>query len=146
MLKEFRDFIARGNVLDLAIAVLIGAAFGGVVESFTKDILTPVIGAFGKVDFTNIYVALSGPHYPTLAEAKAHNVSTLNLGVFLNAVINFIIVAFVLFLVMKGANALMRKKEIAEEVTTKTCPFCATDIPLAARRCPACTSALDAAV
>ena len=76
MLKEFRDFIARGNVLDLAIAVLIGAAFGSVVESFTKDILTPVIGAFGKVDFSNIYVPLGGPHYPTLAEAKAHRSSS----------------------------------------------------------------------
>lgn len=142
MLKEFRDFIARGNVLDLAIAVLIGAAFGSVVESFTKDILTPIIGAFGKVDFTNIYVALSGEHYATLAEAKAHNVSTLNIGVFLNALINFVIVAFVLFLVMKAANSLMKKKEAA---TTKPCPFCATDIPIPATRCPACTSELGAA-
>jgi large conductance mechanosensitive channel len=142
MLKEFRDFIARGNVLDLAIAVLIGAAFGAVVESFTKDILTPIIGAFAKVDFTNIYVALSGPHYPTLAEAQKNGVATLNIGLFLNAVISFLIVAFVLFLVMKAANKLMRRQEA---VTTKPCPFCATDIPLAATRCPACTSELGPA-
>jgi len=142
MLKEFREFIARGNVLDLAVAVLIGAAFGAVVESFTKDILTPLIGAIGNVDFSNIYIALSGRHYPTLAEAKANNVATLNIGLFLNAIISFLIVAFVLFLVMKAVNKLMRRNE---EATTKPCPFCATDIPLAATRCPACTSELGPA-
>jgi large conductance mechanosensitive channel len=141
MLREFKEFVARGNVLDLAIAVLIGAAFGAVVESFTKDILTPIIGALGKVDFSNIYVALSGEHYPTLAEAKAHGVSTMNIGLFLNAIISFLIVAFVLFLVMKAANKIMKSGAPG----TKACPYCATDIPLAATRCPACTSDLGVA-
>jgi large conductance mechanosensitive channel len=138
MLKEFRDFIARGSVLDLAIAVLIGVAFGAVVESFNKDIHTPLIGALGKVDFSNIYIPLGGPHYPTLAEAKAHNVATMNIGLFLNAIISFLIVAFVLFLVMKMANRFMK----AAAPATKPCPFCATEIPILATRCPACTSEL----
>ncbi|HEY3267536.1 MAG TPA: large conductance mechanosensitive channel protein MscL [Armatimonadota bacterium] len=140
MFREFRDFIARGNVLDLAIAVLIGAAFGKIVTSFTQDILTPLIGAVGKVDFSNIYVALSGTHYATLAEAKAHNVATLNVGLFLNAVFDFLIVAWVLFLIVKAANKVRKPAEAPAAAPTKDCPFCLTAIPEAATRCPACTS------
>ncbi len=147
MFKEFKTFIARGNVLDLAVGIVIGAAFGAIVTSFVNDVLMPPIGLLLKgVDFSNLFVVMKGalPEGATLAEAKAiKGVVTLNYGLFLNAVINFLIVAFAVFLVVKAANKMMPKPAPAPEpAKTKTCPYCAMDVPLAATRCPHCTSAL----
>ena len=144
MLKEFKQFIARGNVLDLAIGVIIGAAFGKIVASVVNDLLMPIIGlAMGKIDFANLFVALNGQHYDTLADAKKAAAPTLNYGVFINTVIEFVIVAFVIFLIVKQVNRLMKKPEPPPApVTTKDCPQCCTSIPLAAKRCPNCTTVL----
>jgi large conductance mechanosensitive channel len=141
MFKEFRNFIMRGNVLDLAVAVIIGAAFGKIVSSLVNDILMPPLGlALKNVDFSNLFFDVSGGHYATLAQAKAAGDATINYGLFLNNVIDFLIVAFVIFLVIRAANKL--KREPAPAPTTKECPFCHTSIPLAATRCPNCTSTL----
>ncbi len=140
MIKEFRDFIARGNVLDLAVAVVIGAAFGKIVTSFVEDILMPPIGMLlGKVDFSDLFVNLSGTAYPSVEAAKAAGAPTINYGLFLNTLINFLIVAFAIFLIVKQVNRFKKEKEIA----VKDCPVCATEIPLKARRCPNCTTDLD---
>jgi len=142
MIKEFREFVMRGNVLDLAIAVIIGGAFGKIVTSFVNDVLMPPIGLLlGGVDFTNLFIALDGNLYESLEAAKAAGAATINYGVFLNTVIDFIIVAFVIFLIVKSANK-MRKPAPAAEPTTKDCPYCFTTIPLKATRCPNCTSQL----
>ncbi len=143
MFKEFREFIMRGNVLDLAVAVIIGAAFGKIVTSLVNDILMPPLGlALKNVDFTNLFLDLSGGHHATLAEAKAAGDATLGYGVFLNNVIDFLIVAFVIFLVVRQANKL-KKAPAPAAPTTKECAFCHTSIPLAATRCPNCTSTLS---
>jgi large conductance mechanosensitive channel len=145
MLTEFKKFIMRGNVLDLAIGVIIGAAFGKIVASMVNDLLMPVIGlALGKVDFSNLFIVLSAgkdglDHYATLADAKKAAAPVFAYGLFLNVVIEFLIVAFVIFLVVKAANK-MQKPAPATAPTTKPCPECTTEIPLAAKRCPACTS------
>ena len=141
MFKEFRNFIMRGNVLDLAVAVIIGAAFGKIVASLVNDILMPPLGlALKNVDFSNLFIDVSGGHYATLAQAKAAGDATINYGLFLNNVIDFLIVAFVIFFLIRAANKL--KREPAPVPTTKECPFCHTNIPLAATRCPNCTSTL----
>jgi large conductance mechanosensitive channel len=146
MLKEFKAFIMRGNVLDLAVAVVIGAAFGKIISSLVSDVLMPPIGlVLGKVDFSNLYLNLSGTPYQSLAAAKDAGAATLNYGLFLNAAINFLIVAFALFLVIRTANrmqAAMQKPAEAAAPTTKECPFCAMAIPVAAKRCGHCTSTL----
>ena len=151
MLKDFRDFIMRGNVLDLAVAVIIGAAFGAIVASFVKDILMPPIGvALGNVDFTNLFLVirdgkLAPPPYDTLAAAQAAGATTWNYGVFINTIISFLIIALAIFFVIRLFNRMsnMRKKqEVAAAPTTKDCPYCATSIPLKATRCPNCTSEL----
>jgi len=140
MFKEFRNFIMRGNVLDLAVAVIIGAAFGKIVTSLVGDILMPPLGlALKHVDFSNLFIDLSGGNHATLAEAKAAGDVTLGYGMFLNNVIDFLIVAFVIFLIIQQAN---RLKKPAAAPSTKECPFCHTTIPLAATRCPNCTSNL----
>jgi large conductance mechanosensitive channel len=142
MFKEFKAFIMRGNVLDLAVAVIIGAAFGRIVSSFVTDIVMPPIGlATGKVDFSNLFIDLSGTSHPTLAAAKAAGAATINYGLFLNTVVDFLIVALVIFFVVQQANK-FKAKPAPAAVTTKDCPFCATAIPLAAKRCPNCTSQL----
>src|SRR5579871_2331871 len=144
MFSEFKKFIMRGNVLDLAIGVIIGAAFGKIVASLVNDVLMPVIGlATGKVDFSNLFISLNGTHYDTLADAKKAGAPTLNYGVFTNTVIEFLIVAFVVFLIVKQVNRFMKPPAPAP-VSTKDCPRCCTAIPLAATRCPACTSDLPA--
>jgi large conductance mechanosensitive channel len=141
MLKEFRDFAMRGNVVDLAIGVIIGAAFGKIVSSLVSDIIMPPLGLIlGHVDFSSLFINLSGKTYASIAEAKAAGAATINYGLFINAVIDFIIVAFAVFLMVRQMNRLMPKP--APAVTTKPCPFCATAIPLAAKRCPNCTSEL----
>ena len=145
-MKGFREFIMRGNVLDLAVAVIIGAAFGKIVTSLVNDVLMPPLGlALKNVDFTNLFVDLSGGHYDTLAKAKAAGDATINYGVFLNNVIDFVIVAFAIYLVIRAANK-MRKAPAPADPTTKECPFCHTTIPVAATRCPNCTSEIPAAV
>jgi large conductance mechanosensitive channel len=151
MLEEFKEFISRGNVLDLAIGVIIGAAFGAVVKSFVDDILMPPIGLLlGGVDFTNIFVVLKQgappSPYATLALAQDAGAVTMNFGLTINAIVSFLITAFAIFLVVKAANRLRKKEEAAPPApTTKDCPFCATAIPIPATRCPHCTSELKAA-
>jgi large conductance mechanosensitive channel len=145
MFTEFKKFIMRGNVMDLAVGVIIGAAFGKIVASLVADIFTPVLSlALGKVDFANMFVALNGQHYDTLAEAKKAGAATVNYGIFLNTMIEFVIVALVIFLIVKQVNRLKKPDEPAAAPATKDCPECCTAIPLAAKRCPACTSALSA--
>ena len=141
MFKEFRTFIMRGNVMDLAIAVIIGTAFGAIINSLVKDIIMPPIGlALGKVDFASLFVSLDGNTYESLAKAQELSAPTLNYGLFINTIINFLIVGFVIFLIVKAINKMQKPVPVA--VTTKVCVFCATEIPLAAKRCPHCTSEL----
>lgn len=141
MLKEFRDFIMRGNILDLAVGIVLGVAFGTVIASFVNDILMPPIGLLlGGVNFTNLFITLSGERYPTLEAAKAAGAATINYGVFINTVINFIIIAFVIFFIVRQVNRMRR-----EAPTTKDCPYCFSKVPLRATRCPNCTSALQPA-
>ncbi len=145
MWKDFRAFIMRGNVVDLAIGVIIGAAFGKIVSSLVSDVIMPPIGLLlGQVDFSSIFIPLSSHHYDTIAAAKAAGAPTINIGMFINAIIDFVIVAFVVFIVMRYVNQMLPKPPPAA-VTTKDCPRCATQIPLAATRCPNCTSELGAA-
>jgi len=146
MWKEFKAFVMRGNVLDLAVAVIIGAAFGKIITSLVSDVLMPPIGrVLGKVDFGGLYINLSGTEYPSLAAAKAAGAATVNYGLFLNALIDFLIVAFVLFMVIRTANrmqAALAKPAPAAAPATKECPFCCTQIPVKAKRCGYCTSNL----
>lgn len=146
MWKEFREFAMRGNVIDLAVAVVIGAAFGKVVTSFVNDVLMPPLGLLlGRVDFSNIFVSLSGQNYNSLAEAKAAGAPTVNIGVFINTILDFLIVAFSIFLVIRQVNRLtvMLAKPPASAPVTKDCPYCLSSIPLGATRCPNCTSMLE---
>ena len=141
MWNDFKAFIMRGNVVDLAVAVVIGAAFGAIVTSFVNDVLMPPIGlALGRVNFSDLFINLSGQAYPSVAAAKAAGAPTINYGIFLNTVINFVIVAFAIFLVVKGVNRLTAKPAPEAAPTTKECQFCAMSIPIKARRCPHCTS------
>jgi large conductance mechanosensitive channel len=143
MLSEFKTFIMRGNVVDLAVGVIIGAAFGTIVTSLVNDILMPPIGRLlGGVDFKDFFVSLSGQSFPTLAAAKAAGAPTLNYGLFLNAVINFVIVAFAIFVLIKQVNHFLPKPAPAAAPAMKDCAWCATSIPAAAKRCPHCTSNL----
>jgi large conductance mechanosensitive channel len=142
MLNEFKKFIMRGNVLDLAVAVIIGGAFGAIITSFVNDILMPPVGLLlGKVDFANLFLSLDGQAYASLAAAQEAGAPTLNYGLFINTIINFLIVAFAIFLVIRAVNRL-QKPEAPAAPTTKACPFCKTEIPLEATRCPNCTSQL----
>jgi large conductance mechanosensitive channel len=143
MLNEFKTFIMRGNVVDLAVGVIIGAAFGTIVTSLVNDVLMPPIGRLlGGVDFKDFFISLSGQSFPTLAAAKAAGAPTLNYGVFLNAIINFLIVAFAVFLLVQQVNRLFPKPAPAP---MKECSWCAAMIPVKAKRCPHCTSNLAAA-
>jgi large conductance mechanosensitive channel len=143
VLKEFKEFAMRGNVMDLAVGVIIGAAFGKIVTSLVEDVLMPPIGQLvGKVDFSGLFISLSGKSFDTLKAAKEAGVATLNYGAFLNNTINFLIVAFVVFLVVQRMNRLTRKQEAPAAPTTKDCPQCAMAIPLAAKRCGHCTTPL----
>jgi large conductance mechanosensitive channel len=142
MLKEFKEFAIRGNVMDLAVAVVIGAAFGKIVTSFVSDVLMPPIGrVLGRVDFSNLFIDLSGQYHSTLAEAKAGGAATINYGLFVNTVIDFLVVAFAVFLIVRQVNR-MRAEPAAAAVTTKECPYCLSLIPLKATRCSSCTSEL----
>ncbi len=143
MLKEFKEFAMHGNVMDLAVGVIIGAAFGKIVSSLVEDIIMPPIGALlGHVDFSAKFINLSGKSFETLADAKKINAATLNYGMFLTTVINFLIVAFAVFLVVHQVNRWTKKPEAPAAPTTKDCPQCAMTIPIAAKRCGHCTSQL----
>jgi len=150
MLKDFKEFAMRGNVVDMAVGIVIGAAFGTIIKSLVADVLMPPIGLLlGGVDFSNIFAVLkegstAGP-FLTLAEAQAAGAVTMNIGMFINTIISFLIVAFAIFMVVKGMNSLKRKEEEAPaEPTTKDCSHCFTEIPIKATRCPHCTSELAA--
>lgn len=142
MLKEFKAFAMRGNVIDLAVGIIIGGAFGRIVTSFVNDVLMPPIGVLlGGVNFANYFLTLKGGSFPTLEAAQAAGAVTINYGVFLNTIIDFIIVAFAIFLLIRQINRLQQPAPAAAP-TTKDCPFCATAIPIKAKRCPNCTSEL----
>ena len=139
MLKEFKEFAMRGNVLDMAVGIIIGAAFGRIITSLVQDILMPPLGLIlGKVDFSSLFLNISGKSYDTLAAAKAAGAATINYGLFLNSIIDFIIVAFAIFLLVRQVNRWNKPAPAAP--TTKACPYCATQIPIAATKCPNCTS------
>ena len=146
MLKQFKEFAVRGNVVDMAVGIVIGAAFGTIIASFVADVLMPPIGLLlGRVDFANLFVVLkqgtmAGP-YESLAAAKQAGAVTLNIGVFINTIVSFLIIAFAVFLVIRWINRL-KAKEAPAAPTTKDCPFCFVAIPLQASRCPHCTSQL----
>jgi len=147
MFKEFKEFAMRGNVLDMAVGIIIGGAFGTIISSMVSDVLMPPIGmALGNVDFTNLYILLkegskAAAPYAALADAKAAGAVTINYGLFINSVISFVIVAFCVFMLIRSMNKLKRE-EVAPpaEPTTRDCPFCCSAIPLKASRCPSCTS------
>ena len=144
MLKEFKEFASKGSVIDLAVGVIIGGAFGKIVTSLVSDVLMPPIGLLmGNVDFSNLFVNLSGTAYESLEKAKAAGAPTINYGLFLNTLIDFVIVAFAIFLLIQQINRLSRQKEaLPPAPTTKDCPFCLSSISLKATRCPHCTSEL----
>jgi large conductance mechanosensitive channel len=146
MLKEFKEFIMRGNVMDMAVGIIIGAAFGKIVSSFVNDVLMPPIGLLlGKVDFSSLFITLSSQSFATLEEAKKAGAVTIRYGIFINTIIDFIIVALAIFLMIRQVNRFSRKPEAAPAApTTKDCPFCLSVIPLKAVRCPHCTSELKA--
>ena len=146
MLKEFKEFAMRGNVLDMAVGIIIGAAFGRIVSSVVNDIIMPPIGlVLGHVDFSNLFINLSGKHFDSLADAKKAGAALISYGAFLNTVIDFLIVAFVVFLLVKQVNRMMKPKLAPAPLPTKECPYCASSgIALKAVRCPHCTADLQA--
>jgi len=146
MWKEFKTFIMRGNVMDMAVGIIIGAAFGKIVTSLVADVIMPPIGmVLGHIDFSNFYISLSGQHYPTLAEAKANHVVAIAYGNFFNTIIEFLIVAFAVFVLIKWVNRIMPKAPPPPPpAPTKDCSYCRLSIPAAATRCPNCTSELAA--
>jgi large conductance mechanosensitive channel len=151
VLKDFKEFVMRGSVVDMAVGIIIGVAFGAVIKSLVADVIMPPIGLLlGNVDFSNLFVTLkagkvAGP-YVSLAAAQAAGAVTLNLGLFINTIVSFVIVAFAVFLLVRGVNQLRREQEAPPAVpTTKECPYCLSEIPLQASRCPHCTSELGAA-
>jgi large conductance mechanosensitive channel len=144
MFKEFKEFAMRGNVLDMAVGIIIGAAFGRIITSLVADVLMPPIGLLlGKVDFSSLFINLSGAAYPTLAEARTAGASVIAYGAFLNTILDFVIVAFVIFLLIRQINRL-KKPAPAVAPSTKDCPFCLSAVMIKATRCPHCTSQLTA--
>ena len=143
MLKEFKEFAVRGNMLDLAVGVIIGGAFNSLVTSLVDNIIMPILSlVVGKIDFSNWFIALDGKHYGTIAQAQKAGAATVNFGVFISWLINFVIMAFFVFLIVKGMNALYKTKEEPKAPTTKKCPYCKSEIAIEATRCPHCTSEL----
>ncbi|MFA9556374.1 large conductance mechanosensitive channel protein MscL [Evansella sp. AB-rgal1] len=140
--QGFKEFAVRGNVVDMGIGVIIGAAFGKIVTSFVSDMLMPPLGLFlGRVNFSNLYINLSGGHYTSLAEAEAAGAATINYGMFLETILHFVIIAFAAYLIIIQMNKLRRVS--MDSTKSKTCPYCFSDIPLRAKRCPKCTSSID---
>lgn len=146
LLREFRDFAARGNVFDLAVAVVIGAAFGKITASLVKDVIMPPVGyLIGGIDFSELYVNLSGTHYASLADATKAGAPTINYGAFINTILDFVIIAFAVFLLVKAVNRMKAKPPPPSPApTSKDCPYCLSTIPIKATRCPHCTSELPA--
>jgi large conductance mechanosensitive channel len=143
-LAEFREFAMRGNVIDLAVGIIIGAAFNDIVKSLVNDVIMPPIGLLlGNVDFANLFINLSDKDYDTLAAAQEAGAATLNYGLFINTVINFLIVAFVVFMLIRQINRLKRQPPAPADPTTKECPYCLSTIPIKATRCPHCTSQFE---
>jgi large conductance mechanosensitive channel len=146
MFKEFKEFAMRGNVLDMAVGIIIGAAFGKIVSSFVKDVLMPPIGKLlGGIDFSNLFINLGDGAFASLKAAQDAGAATINYGVFFNTVIDFLIVAFAIFLLIRQVNRFTQKEEEPAEPTTKECPRCLSEIAIKATRCPNCTSELEAA-
>jgi large conductance mechanosensitive channel len=147
MLKEFKEFAMRGNVVDMAVGIIIGAAFGKIISSFVNDILMPPIGLLlGKVNFSNLFIDLSGKNFATLEEATKAGAATINYGLFFNTILDFVIVAFAVFLMIRQINRMKREPEtVPAAPDTKECPFCLSTVPLKAVRCPHCTSELKGA-
>ena len=147
MLKEFKEFAMRGNVVDMAVGIIIGASFGKIISSLVSDVIMPPIGVLmGGVDFSEIFINLSDGAYDSLAAAKEAGAATINIGLFINTVIDFVIIAFAIFMVIRGMNKMKKKEEApAAEPTTKDCPQCLSTIPIKATRCAHCTSELAAA-
>ena len=140
MFKEFKEFIMRGNVVDLAVGIIIGGAFGKIVTSLVADVLMPPLGKLmGNMDFSGLFINLSGTPYPSLAAAKAAGAATVNYGLFINTIIDFIIVAAAIFVLIKQVNRL-KKPVVAAPPATKACPYCLSNVPIKATRCLACTS------
>lgn len=143
MLKEFKEFALRGNVMDMAVGIIIGAAFGKIVSSLVEDVMMPPVGRLlGHVDFSGLFINLGDKSYETLSAAKAAGAATLNYGIFMNTIINFLIVAFAVFLVVQQVNRWTKKPAAPAAPTTKECPQCAMTIPIAAKRCGHCTAQL----
>lgn len=144
MWKEFKEFAMKGNVVDLAVGVIIGGAFGKIISSLVNDIIMPLVGLLlGKADFSNLFFAFDGKTYKTLKEAKDAGAATLNYGIFLNNVIDFLIIAFSIFIIIKQLNRFSKKKEEPSVPSTKKCNYCCSEIPVEATRCPHCTSILE---
>jgi len=144
MFKEFKEFAAKGNVMDMAVGIIIGAAFGKIVSSLVDDVIMPPIGLLlHHVDFANLFISLTGGDYPTIAAAKAAGAPTINYGLFLNTILNFLIVAFAVFIMVKQINR-WKKAPAPAAPNTKECPYCASQIPLKATKCPNCTSEIRA--
>jgi large conductance mechanosensitive channel len=144
MLKEFKEFALKGNVLDLAVGLIIGGAFGKIVTSLVNDIVMPPFGLLlGHINFSNLYIDLSGKGYTSLDAAQKAGAPTINYGLFINNVIDFLLVSLVIFLIIRGFNKLRRQQPVVQPVSTKNCPYCQTAIPLKATRCPNCTSDLN---
>lgn len=140
MLKEFKKFALRGNMIDLAVGIIVGGAFSGIVNSLVNDIIMPLLSLITKrIDFTNLFISLDGNHYDTLEAAKAAGASTVNYGLFISGVLNFLIMAFVVFMLVRWINKL-KKPEPSSAPATKTCPHCQSDINIKATKCPYCTS------
>ncbi len=141
---EFKEFAMRGNVLDMAIGIIIGAAFGKIVTSLVNDIVMPPLGmVLGDVDFNNLFISLSGGEYSTLSDAQAAGAVTINYGIFINTIVDFVIVAFAIFLLIREVNKMRKPAPAAPAPATKECPFCLSIVPLKATRCPSCTSQLS---
>lgn len=145
MIKEFKKFAMKGNVVDMAVGVVIGGAFGKIVTSLVNDLIMPLVGILtGGMDFTNKFMSLDGNRYLTLEKAQEAGAATLNYGAFITTIIDFLIIAFSIFIVINQLNKFKKKEEVVEEAsTTKSCPYCITDIPIKATRCPHCTSILE---
>ena len=149
MLKEFKEFALKGNMIDLAIGVIIGGAFNSLVTSLVENIIMPILSLVtGKIDFSNLFIALDGNTYKTLAAAQAAGASTVNYGLFITGLLNFLIMAFVIFMIVKTMNKLRTKTEkpVEEKPTKKICPYCQSEISIKASRCPHCTSQLEKAI
>jgi len=146
VIKEFQEFAMKGNVLDLATGIIIGTAFGKIVTSLVNDIVMPIVGLFtGKIDFTNLFISFDGKHYETLQMAKDAGAATLNYGQFITNIVDFLIIAFSIFIILKQINRFRRAEDAAEPVaepTTQTCPYCLSEINIKAVKCPHCTSDL----